>query len=140
MKKCTICQTDKEFNQFNKKNTTKDGLQNVCRECNKTRSKQYYKDNLLLHRKNIYRRKALVIENNTNFIKNIKAKGCSICDEKSICCLDFHHLDKSTKEYSVSFLQGAGYSLSTIKTEIDKCILVCSNCHRKIHANEISLI
>lgn len=139
MKKCTTCQTDKELTCFNKKHTTKDGLQNICRECNKSHSKQYYQNNIIKHRKVISERQNKIRTQNTIIVNQIRSKGCSICGEKSICCLDFHHLDPSEKEYGVAQMLGTGYSLEKIKKEIDKCILVCSNCHRKIHNHEIQV-
>jgi|TARA_R100001463_G_C3516480_1_gene220425 predicted HNH restriction endonuclease len=44
---------------------------------------------------------------------------------------DFHHLDPNTKEYSWTVLRR--YKWETIKKELDKCILLCSNCHRLAH-------
>ncbi len=56
-----------------------------------------------------------------------------------VCCgynthvgaLDFHHVDPSTKEFGVSN-KGMTRSWEKIKAELDKCILVCANCHREI--------
>lgn len=56
---------------------------------------------------------------------------CSICGyNKSIRALEFHHLDKIKKEFSVS--NSNNISLSKRDAEADKCILVCSNCHCEI--------
>lgn len=59
--------------------------------------------------------------------------GCS-CGEKDSRCLDFHHIDSSTKEFSIAQRIGwASYSKEKFLEEIDKCQILCSNCHRKIH-------
>ena len=50
--------------------------------------------------------------------------------------LDFHHLDPSQKGFGLS-VKGLTRSLQKIKEEADKCILVCANCHREIHAGLI---
>ena len=58
---------------------------------------------------------------------------CQICGyNRYIGALDFHHLDESTKEFSLS-VRGLTRSWEKIKQEISKCILVCANCHREIH-------
>lgn len=61
---------------------------------------------------------------------------CCICGyNKCTEALDFHHLDKSEKEESPSYII-MRWSFEKAKKELDKCILVCANCHREIHANE----
>lgn len=64
---------------------------------------------------------------------------CQICGySKSLAALDFHHRDPSQKDFGIS-AKGATRSFEKIRFELDKCILVCSNCHREIHAGEINL-
>lgn len=45
---------------------------------------------------------------------------------------DFHHLDESTKDFSISS-KGYTRSWDKIKKELEKCIMLCSNCHRIRH-------
>ncbi|MGQ3412767.1 homing endonuclease associated repeat-containing protein [Natrinema sp. LN54] len=59
--------------------------------------------------------------------------GCTRCDETDPACLDFHHLDAAEKEMAVGKLIAFGYSKERIKSEIEKCIVLCANCHRKEH-------
>ena len=47
--------------------------------------------------------------------------------------LDFHHVDESTKEFGLSE-RGLTRSWKKIVIELNKCILVCANCHREIHS------
>ena len=73
------------------------------------------------------------------FVDEYKQKhGCYFCKETDPIVLDFHHLDDETKEYSIS-RKTRHYSISRLKKEIEKCIVVCSNCHRKIHAGKINI-
>lgn len=65
-------------------------------------------------------------------LDEIKKAGCSSCPEKDICCLDFHHLDRKTKDKSLSHAKTAMWSNERLMKEINKCILLCANCHRKI--------
>lgn len=65
---------------------------------------------------------------------NYKGAKCMICGySKCLQALEFHHVNSSEKDFSVS---NKGYTRSwkKVKEEIDKCALVCANCHREIHA------
>jgi 5-methylcytosine-specific restriction endonuclease McrA len=71
----------------------------------------------------------------------VEYKGgcCQICGyNRCIGALEFHHIDPSTKEFGVAE-SGCTRSIEVSKQEADKCILVCSNCHREIHAGLIDL-
>jgi len=77
--------------------------------------------------------------------KNTKAKMILISGEKCCICgfnqfteaLEFHHLDPETKESTLSNLMANGRSWNKLCEELQKCILVCANCHRGIHAGHI---
>lgn len=65
-----------------------------------------------------------------------KGNKCEICGyNKCNEALDFHHLDSTKKEFSLSD-RNLSLDWPQIKNEIDKCILICANCHREIHAQE----
>jgi len=69
--------------------------------------------------------------------KSVEYKGgkCEICGyDKCIDALEFHHKDPKEKEFTLSKIMS--YAWSRIKKELDKCVLVCSNCHREIHSKE----
>lgn len=71
--------------------------------------------------------------------RTLKLKAIEYKGGMCVCCgytghpgvLDFHHLDASTKEFSIG-LKGYTRSWDKIREELDKCILVCANCHREI--------
>ncbi len=76
-------------------------------------------------------------ENLTNLKESI---SCSACGEyHPACCMDYHHLDPNIKEKGVSKMI-QGNSWKKIQEEISKCVLVCANCHRKIHEGLITLV
>lgn len=65
-----------------------------------------------------------------------KGGKCEICGyDKCLNALDFHHKTPEDKKFA---LNTANYnkSFEVLKSEADKCILVCANCHREIHFNE----
>lgn len=63
--------------------------------------------------------------------------GCKVCGEKEPVVLDLHHLDPSSKELEVS--KTVNYSRERLKKEVRKCVVLCSNCHRKVHAGILQL-
>ncbi len=71
-------------------------------------------------------------ENKHRFKEYKKQQSCTICGESDSRCLDFHHKDPVTKSFHVSTLCNTR-AWSTIYAEIIKCIILCSNCHRKLH-------
>jgi hypothetical protein len=66
-------------------------------------------------------------------IKLIEYKGgkCEICGyDRCNRALEFHHKNPSEKDFTIS---GRSLSFDRLKDEVDKCLLVCSNCHSEIH-------
>lgn len=94
--------------------------------------------------KNRPKRQIKPVRNTSEYRVNIKQrlvdyKGgkCQICGyNRCINALEFHHVNPEEKDFTIS---GGTKSFDTLKPEIDKCILVCSNCHREIHAGLIKI-
>lgn len=58
---------------------------------------------------------------------------CCCCGQSDPRCLDFHHRDPNQKEDTISNLVKQGYSEKKILAEIDKCDVLCANCHIMLH-------
>jgi hypothetical protein len=59
---------------------------------------------------------------------------CTLCPyDRCIGALDFHHKDPSQKIFKIAKGICGEYSWARLKAELDKCILLCSNCHREQH-------
>lgn len=72
-------------------------------------------------------------------VAEYKGGKCQLCGYfRCISALDLHHIDEKTKEFSMS-VRGLTRSWEKIKAEADKCVLVCANCHREIHAGVAQL-
>lgn len=68
-----------------------------------------------------------------DYIRLIKESGCDICGyKKCLDALEFHHVNDNKKSELSKINR-----LSTAKQEIEKCILVCANCHREIHSGSV---
>jgi hypothetical protein len=137
MKFCSSCSTEKENSEFNINKSRKDGLQTYCKICSRKRQAEDYKTNPN-RKKSVQKSRNNNYKYNRRFVNRYKAIcGCAFCKEKTPICLDFHHVDPSGKDLEVSVLVGMAFS--RLKNEIRKCVVLCSNCHRKLHANLISL-
>ena len=65
-----------------------------------------------------------------------KGGKCEKCGyNKCLTALEFHHMDPSQKDFGIS-QNGKTRSWEKTKLELDKCIMVCANCHREIHEDE----
>ena len=64
--------------------------------------------------------------------KAVEYKGgkCVICGyNRCIGALEFHHFDGDDKEFNISH---SSFGWEKVKKELDKCILICANCHREL--------
>ena len=86
-----------------------------------------------INKKSRFRKKTL-----RNLVNNIKkTKKCNMCNESRFYCLEFHHLDNKDKKNTVSRLISRQYGKKTVLKEINKCIVLCNNCHAEEHHKEI---
>ena len=59
---------------------------------------------------------------------------CEICGyDKNIAALEFHHKDPNQKELKLDARTWASGKLEDIQSELEKCSLLCANCHRELH-------
>ena len=72
---------------------------------------------------------------NLEYIRQVKSTERCACGEARVACLDFHHKDLTSKRFGLS--DGDKHSIKDIDAEIRKCIVVCANCHRILHAEEV---
>lgn len=65
-----------------------------------------------------------------------KTQKCAVCGETRPYVLDFHHINPEDKSHSISDMVSTGYSLKAIMKEVEKCEVLCANCHRELHYKE----
>lgn len=111
---------------------TKNVLQWQCRDCQKEYRKIHYDNNKQKYIDKAKINTKIQVDKFKEFKKTLK---CSECNEKRWWVLDFHHVDSNEKEYNVSNMI-RNCSFKKIKKEIEKCIILCSNCHRDLHYQE----
>lgn len=82
-------------------------------------------------KKTLQRQKQRRRENKSKLIE-YKGGKCEKCGyNKCDAALEFHHLDPNKKDFGIASFKSL--SLEKLKKEVDKCVLVCSNCHKEIH-------
>lgn len=72
-----------------------------------------------------------------DFVESIKQSSSCSCGENHIRCLEFHHRNPDDKQHLISKMVASGYSIKAIQSEIAKCEIICSNCHRIRHAQGV---
>jgi len=89
----------------------------------------YLKHKEITKKRTLHRRKEI-----KKWLNEYKSKlTCISCSENHVSCTDFHHKDPSKKDIGISQIADMGWSYERILTELKKCVLICSNCHRKLH-------
>lgn len=109
---CTIC--NRRYNYLTSKR--QGHTRTKCNSCSVNTRRHVVKDKALL----------------------LKGGKCQFCGySKCKRALHFHHVDETTKAFSLS--GNHALSWKKILLELDKCVLVCSNCHAEIHDGLIQL-
>lgn len=129
MKTCGLCKEEKELTEFNKK-TGRD-YQPYCRLCDNKKSRERYAANREHHIKTIAKRNKIYKKEIDEYVRNIKSMTpCADCNSKYHWFqMDFDHV-RGEKDRAISEMVKNKVSLKKIILEIEKCELVCANCHR----------
>lgn len=132
MKVCNRCNLEKEEVCFAWKFKDR-GIRNTfCKECRNQYTKTHYQKNkkIYIDRNNKYgklRKKELF----QKLLLYLSDKFCKVCGEDDIRTLEFDHRDEKLKRDSIYTLLSVGCSWLTVMDEIDKCDILCANCHKK---------
>ncbi len=107
MNKCKYCSREYEYSR--KAGHTKE----ICNSCHVNRRRKKRKLDAIAY-------------------KGGKCVKCGYDEHPTV--LEFHHLDPNQKDFTISGNHARKWDL--VKEELDKCILLCANCHRLVHAEE----
>ncbi len=112
---CTKCGLEKPIEDFHWRNKAQRTRRSECKECHNRQVKKRYNDN----------------KNEINLLK--EGKKCEKCGyNKCVAALDYHHINPNLKIDTVAKLSTHS-NLNSALEEINKCILLCANCHREFH-------
>lgn len=102
-----------------------------CKPCQLQYQKDWYKNNADRERKKRYLEKRKRNEEIKGFLDNEKSKPCSDCKiSYHPFVMDYDHVDPKKKKMMISQAVRRGATLESVKRELEKCELVCANCHR----------
>lgn len=103
----------------------------IQKEKRNTYQRQWHKEHPEATKKAFDKCRNRMKKERNEYLAKIKSQPCSDCNKQyHPICMDFDHRDRKTKLNSVSKMGWSNNSLQKIKLEIDKCDLVCANCHR----------
>lgn len=127
---CSKCKQNLPFSEFPKNKSKKDGYGHYCLECQRKYIRNHYKDNMVYYKEKAKRRS---VEGRQWFNELKRTLKCNRCNEAHWSCLEFHHQDPTRKDIAISTAVNIGWGQGRILREMDKCEVLCSNCHRKHH-------
>ncbi|MEO7839280.1 MAG: hypothetical protein ABIU06_08020 [Anaerolineales bacterium] len=135
-KKCDHCKGWKDETEFNWKFKSLGVRHNTCRECKHGFDKKYFEGPAKeRHLQQVKERKDEARRVARDFVYNyLLTHPCETCGESDIRVLEFHHT--GDKDMAVGAMVSMGYSVQRIQQEIDRCQVLCANCHRKITVEE----
>lgn len=133
-KKCTICKETypSSAEYFYRDRGKKDGYATPCKKCRSKRKKEWYK----LNSKKCCEKERKWRDALKKKCVEYKGSKCSVCGYgRCLAALDFHHIDPKEKSFDIGRVGINHYKKWTeaLKRELDKCVLICSNCHRELH-------
>lgn len=127
-KVCSKCQQHKSFDDFYKWKVTSNSYMPECKECHKQRQREFRKNNKA-HYNAWQKARRLRLKEAAIIYMGNKCFDCQIQYPSYI--YDFHHLDGNTKEFNPG--EGFNKTEEQLYNELDKCVMLCANCHRTRH-------
>ena len=136
MKQCSKCRKTKSFDQFVTSPSKHDGLSCYCLECKAMQVREYYSSHPKYREQTKERAKRKREDNKIRVYQYLLSHPCVDCGEDDVIVLDFDHRDESKKTHNISALSRKAVKWETIKSEMEKCDVRCSNCHRRRTAKQ----
>ena len=129
---CKVCGELKECRWlYSFSQTGKPEYNTKCTDCFRVYSAQKQRNR---NQSRHLHRKQKIVERKKKAIEYLGG-ACSICGyKKSLAALTFHHNNRDEKERGISSM--LDWSWEKLKEELDKCDLLCFNCHMELHAEE----
>ena len=135
-KSCSLCKLTKPYTAYHKDKHSPNGYAYYCKECANTKARGHHRNRAKNESWAAHRRKTVNQKGKEAKLRAIEYLGgkCFDCGGNfPHYAYDFHHLDGETKLDNPSrFLRG---DWDSAVSELNKCILLCANCHRGRHFN-----
>lgn len=135
---CTKCKIEKDFHSFSARKRAKDGLSSWCRDCfRENQQKRYYENHAYYRARHNTSRNKIREQNARKVFEYLSNHCCIKCGESDPIVLEFDHRSKSDKIENISNLV-FNSAWSRIEKEIEKCDVLCANCHRRKSAAQFA--
>ncbi len=135
---CTKCKCEKDLLLFSAKNTSKDGRASWCRTCFKANwEKRYYENHEHYRTSHNASRNKIRDQNAQKVFEYLANHSCVNCGESDPIVLEFDHRNRNDKIENISNLVTHS-SWERVESEIQKCDVLCANCHRRKSAAEFN--
>lgn len=129
---CVKCDNPKPIAEFRKNSRSSDGRNARCKLCQSDDETAKQRHRLPVRKQQLRDHHAHNIKLCQEYVvAYLSQHPCVDCGENTVVCLDFDHIDPSTKSASICALAKRGTCLNRLITEIAKCEVRCANCHRK---------
>ena len=133
-KLCKCCNQTKKIEEFPLNSPDIKGRRyymSKCKKCMSLSVKPYVQKYMKEHPERWKEYGKNTRNKRSKLLEDLRSDGCVKCGDKRHYVIDFHHLDPTQKDISIS-----DASISKIKSESKKCILLCRNCHAEFHYKE----
>ena len=139
-KTCSICRERKPLDAFTVFFTSRSRHTRYCRACISVANRGRYMARSQQMRERLKGFNKKLKDDKAERVSNyLREHPCVDCGEADPVVLEFDHV-RGKKRYLISSLIKVGYSLQTLQNEIEKCDVVCANCHRRHPANQASRV
>lgn len=133
MKKCNTCNIAKHHSEFGKVARNKDGLNGKCKSCKRAYDNLFHENRSKDKKDSKYIKQKARLDTIREFLNvYLDNKVCNHCGDNRKVVLEFHHI--RNKEFNLA--DSIRKSIPKIKKELEKCEILCANCHRIVTANE----
>lgn len=137
IKKCSHCEKKYKISDFSWRIKRLNKRANKCKQCTNEYSRKRYIKHGNRYKKSNKANAEKYKKVGRKLVYEFKLSNpCTSCGESNPIVLEFHHLDPKEKRNDVSNMASHGYSVKSIEEEIEKCIILCANCHRKKTAKQ----
>jgi hypothetical protein len=107
----------------------------TCKTCNKTFSFHNYGGKRINECSACFSKRIRLVRK--DWCLEYMGQACCVCGyNRSRNSLQFHHLDPHKKDFKISSKPTVSYAI--LKKELNKCVLLCANCHGEVHAGMLS--
>lgn len=126
---CSTCKIEFALSEFNWKNKAKGTVQYCCKSCQREQQNRFYRKTPEYQAKVKAESKRRKIRIKIRYLEHLKAHKCIDCGVADPIVLTHDHRDPKLKAKCVSQMVQMAASWTRIQKEIDKCDVVCFNCH-----------